>query len=251
PPAVTAVPDEVESGANNAHRVLLPGWIRDKLSPEKTLPRPLNPSGARALIDKALIRDPVVSSPFAQANETKAESQPRLRGTALHKLLQSLPNMDPDSRDAAANAYLKRKLPDSTPAARQTMINAVNTVIEDPELVACFDPSHSHGEVPLMGRIEGKDRPLVVSGTIDRLAVLEDRVLVLDYKTSPNVPDTENKIPQDHVMQMALYRALIHRLYPEKSVHCLLIWTHASPQPVTMEVSHEAMDAAMDKIAQV
>ncbi len=45
--------------------------------------------------------------------------------------------------------------------------------------------------------------------------------------------------------QLALYRALLKNLYPEKTMRAALLWTEV---PDLMELSAEAMDAALARV---
>ena len=55
-------------------------------------------------------------------------------------------------------------------------------ILDDPAYAAFFGP-HARAEVPIVGQIGAGDA-VVVSGQIDRLAVLPDRVAIIDYKTN-------------------------------------------------------------------
>ena len=100
-----------------------------------------------------------------------------------------------------------------------------------------------------MGRLDFASGPRSVSGTIDRLAVLEDQVALLDYKTSPYVPNTIDEISPDYVTQMALYRALVSKIYPSKTIRALLVWTHGKRGIQIMELPQTLLDAALTKIS--
>ena len=99
-----------------------------------------------------------------------------------------------------------------------------------------------------MGRIDLASGPRPVSGTIDRMAVLEDRVVLVDFKTSAAVPDTAGDVPKDYVTQMALYRSLVARLYPGKAVEAWLVWTSVKPGFTHMKLPATNMDAALAEI---
>ena len=60
-----------------------------------------------------------------------------------------------------------------------------------------------------MGEVEVLGRKRLVSGKIDRLAVTESEVLIVDYKTNRPPPATLAEVPQAYVLQLALYRALL------------------------------------------
>ena len=88
-----------------------------------------------------------------------------------------------------------------------------------------------------------------MSGTIDRLVVSDDRVVLLDYKTSSFVPNSLEAVSKDYITQMALYCHLIQRIYVEKSVEAILIWTQAANGPKIMHLPSQSLDEAYSKIA--
>jgi len=98
--------------------------------------------------------------------------------------------------------------------ARQAM-----EVLRAPELAALFGPG-SRAEQPISGVVGS----LVVTGQVDRLAVLADRVLIADYKTRA-APERVSDVPVLYLRQMTAYRAVLTKLYPDRPVHCVLIWT--------------------------
>ena len=68
----------------------------------------------------------------------------------------------------------------------------------------------------------------VVGGLVDRLAVLDDRVLLADYKTNRRPPDTLDDTPVLYLRQFAAYRAVLRQIFPDRPVHCALVWTQAA-----------------------
>src|SRR5262249_36419463 len=93
-------------------------------------------------------------------------------------------------------------------------------VLDDPAFAPLFGPD-SRAEVPLVGRLG----ELVVSGQIDRLAVTERAVLILDYKTNRPPPTRLADVPPVSLAQLATYRALVRRIYPNRPVEAALLWT--------------------------
>ena len=77
-----------------------------------------------------------------------------------------------------------------------------------------------------------------VSGQVDRLAVTDNAVLIADFKTGQNWPSRFAA----YVRQLALYRAVLRRLYPDKTVRAAIVWTEA---PDLMELSTEVLDEAL------
>ena len=101
------------------------------------------------------------------------------------------------------------------------------------------------GEVSIMGTLPIRGRERAVSGTIDRLAVTADEVLIADYKTNRPPPLSLDEVPEAYVVQMALYAALLKPLYPGRKVSAALLFTEA---PRLLAVPAEAMEAALARL---
>jgi ATP-dependent helicase/nuclease subunit A len=87
--------------------------------------------------------------------------------------------------------------------------------------------------------------PLAISGQIDRLLVTPDTVLIADYKTNRDAPRELDQAIAGHpayIRQLALYRALLVRIYPGHTVRAALVWTEI---PDLMEIPAHALDAAL------
>ena len=87
--------------------------------------------------------------------------------------------------------------------------------------------------------------PLAVSGQIDRLIISGSDVFVADYKTNHAPPREIDAVPPAYRQQLALYRALLHRLYPASIVRAALIWTET---PEIMEIPGAVLDREMSRI---
>jgi ATP-dependent helicase/nuclease subunit A len=83
-----------------------------------------------------------------------------------------------------------------------------------------------------------------VTGQVDRLAVTRDAVLIADYKTDRSPPSRLAEVPEPYIGQLALYRAVLARIYPGKTIRTALIFTEG---PVVIEVSDGTLDAALAK----
>ena len=109
-----------------------------------------------------------------------------------------------------------------------------------------FDPTTSRAEVPVMGILDIAGTQRSVTGTIDRMAVLDDAVHLLDFKTGSHVPASAEDAPASYITQLALYRALVQRLYPNRPVRATLIWTAArDPKRRIMPLPATMLDSAM------
>jgi len=103
----------------------------------------------------------------------------------------------------------------------------------------------SRAEVPIVGRLIFGGETVRVSGQIDRLAVTQSSVLIADFKTNRPAPRRIEDVPQSYVRQLALYRAVLAKLYPQRVLRAALIWTEV---PDLMEFSGEVLDAALLRI---
>ena len=90
-----------------------------------------------------------------------------------------------------------------------------------------------------------------VSGTVDRLAVLNDRVIILDFKTGRYVPKNADVIPQDYALQMALYAMLLSQIYPEKSIEPVIVWTRAAEGARIMRLPDAALEKARGQLSRL
>jgi ATP-dependent helicase/nuclease subunit A len=189
------------------------------------------------------------SSAFEEAIDRAAQTvgSPRdrqkalTRGLLVHRLMQSLPDIPPPHRNDAIERYLARAAADFVPAEQAEIARQVLAVLSDETFGAVFAPG-SRAEVPIVGRIaRAHADPIAVAGQIDRLSVTNDAVLIADYKTDRAAPRRLDTVPEPYITQLALYRAVLARIYPEKSVRAALIFT-AGPHLL------EVPDAVMDKV---
>ena len=119
------------------------------------------------------------------------------------------------------------------------------TILNDLVFAELF-AAGSRAEVPIVGRIAcDGGASIEVSGQVDRLAVTDDSVLIADYKTDRAIPASLTEAPQAYIGQLALYRAVLARIYPAKTIRAALIFTAG---PNLIEVPGPAMEAALAEI---
>ena len=139
--------------------------------------------------------------------------------------------------DAAAH-YLAGAAKDFSSAEQAEIVRQISAILDAPEFAELFAPG-SRAEVPIVGRslarMDGDAER--VAGQVDRLVVTDNTVLIGDYKTDGLVPRGLHEAPPAYVAQLALYRAVLARLYPGKAVRAALIFTAA---PVLIEIPAES-----------
>ena len=66
---------------------------------------------------------------------------------------------------------------------------------------------------------------LAISGRIDRLVVLPDRVLVADFKTNRPSPQRIEDADRAYLRQMAIYAAVLADIFEGRRIEAALVWT--------------------------
>lgn len=216
-----------------------PDFLYGEAPPAPKLPRPLAPSRASALIEPAPVEAPDMTSPVLDPQ--REPSLAIARGTAIHRMLQLLPDMPVAARADAGQRYLEKVGADWPQVERQAALGSVLALIENPAWAGFFAPG-SRAEVSVMGTLEIAGQPRAIAGTIDRLAIEPGRLMILDYKTNRMPPAGLDDIPPAYVMQLALYRALLQGLYPGRRIDAGLLFTEA---PSLMLLPESVMEAAL------
>jgi ATP-dependent helicase/nuclease subunit A len=209
-----------------------PAWLDQDAPTEQPPERDLSPSGAD---HESIAIGPVLAGAAGERAKSMA------RGTLVHRLLQALPGITPERRAEAARRHLARAATLFSEPERESMIEQVRLVLEDPRFDDLFG-ADSRAEVPIVGRIAVNGRSVLVSGQVDRLAVTPGGVLIADFKTNRPAPRRPDQVPRAYLRQLALYRAVLGRIYPDRSVRAALVWTDV---PDLMEISAPAMDQAL------
>ena len=224
------------------------------------LPRPITPVPAAAALPAWLMSGPEredverrlapsrlvtedtapAPSPLATAGGPGAPLGRFRRGDLIHRLLERLPDIPSADRASAAARMLSRER-DLTDEQRGEMIAAAFRVLDDARFAPVFGPG-SRAEVALSGGAPDLPQGIAVSGRIDRLVITPERVLVVDYKTNRPAPDHIEDADPAYVLQLAVYVAVLRRLYPDRPVEAALVWTDG---PKLMPVPQTMMDTAL------
>jgi ATP-dependent helicase/nuclease subunit A len=196
---------------------VLPAWAT---LPAPDAPRPLqvlSPSdlgGAKAL----------------QGEPAHPEAEAKARGTALHLLLERLPGLSRANwRDHAASL-----LPD--PAYQAAALAEAERVLRDPDLAPLFGPE-TLAEVNVTA--PWGDR--ILAGTIDRLIIGPDRILIVDYKSNILIVDRAEATPEGVLRQLGAYAHMLAQIYPDRRIETAILWTKI---PLLMPVNPEIVRQA-------
>lgn len=209
PPPVTRVP-------RDATDVALPQWAWQP-APE-------------------VIRPPQVLSPSdlggAKTLPGEVDTDALARGTALHLLLERLPGRPAADWPALAASLLDESF-------REAALAEAKLVLAHPELAQLFGPD-SLAEVAVSA--PWGDRTL--AGSIDRLILSPDRILIIDYKSNALIPDRPELAPEGILRQLGAYAHMLGQIYPGRPIETAILWTRG---PRLMPVDPDIVRAALSR----
>ena len=204
--------------------------------PERIASRLIRPSDALDMPEQASL------SPLtAGADRFK-------RGNVVHALLARLSEAAPDARRALAIQYAMAQGFEAGIAA--ALADETLAVLDDPQFAPAFAPDAGDGgsraEVAFLAALPELGPGAQVNGRVDRLAVTDTEVLILDFKTNRPPPAREENVSPVYLVQMALYRAAAAHIFPEKRIVCGLIWTDG---PRLMRLSEGILDRQLAELS--
>ena len=181
----------------------VPSWVVPFAKP------PQAPVSARAPSD--LGGDKVLPGGSPQGAETA-----KRMGTAVHRLLEVLPNAPQDQWGKIAERLIEADV--RAPACQEA-----RAVLQRPDLAHIFAPE-SLAEVDVTAHLpELNEDP--IQGSIDRLLVSPTRVLAVDFKTNQIVPSEAEQVPSGLLRQMGAYAAALSQIYPDHDIETAILWT--------------------------
>ncbi len=208
-----------------------PDWLRLPVPPEPEI-QTLSPSGALAAADGSRVPPPRL-----------ADAQARRRGILTHALLQHLPRVETERREAAGLAFVRARAPGLPRPAIYGIVRSVLRIIDDPDLAPLFAPD-ARAEVNLSGRVRSGGTERTVQGRVDRLAVAADTVRIADFKTG-RPPNDDEPLPAAEAGQIALYARLLAEIYPGRTIRPMLIWTSG---PVIRALGADDIATALERL---
>jgi ATP-dependent helicase/nuclease subunit A len=157
------------------------------------------------------------------------------RGTSIHRLLQNLPNIPAQLRETYVLTQAKRLNLAESDALRLTVL------LSNPELQT-FLGTGSQAEVEIVGLLENGQH---MNGRVDRLAVTDTEIFLLDYKTDRSVPAV-TKPDHAYAQQIAIYADLLQKTHPDHQIKAALLWTQTSKlEWLSKELLTQARDQAL------
>jgi ATP-dependent helicase/nuclease subunit A len=223
---------EEEHGENSAAaepRAPLPDWLRKPAPPEPAVPNPIRPSDIRG-----------GSTSFSPLGAGPARF---LRGNVVHALLARLPDLPPEGRTEIALKFARAN--GFSDADAQALVRETLAVLDHPHFAPVFAPG-SRAEVSIHAARPDLGLKAPIVGRLDRLAVSDHAVLILDFKTNRPPPVRAEDVSPVYLDQMALYRAAAELIFPKKRIVCGLLFTDG---PRLLQLSDVVLDARLAGIS--
>ena len=215
--------------------VEVPDWLTAPVAPEPEPLPPIRPSSALGAADR-----------ITRPGDGPYAPEARLRGTLVHALLERLPALPPERRDAHGAGLCGG--PRAAPAPR--------TSRESDRRQCAGRPDHAGPQAPVRPRLAGRSAHRR-AGRDGRRASSWSRARSTAWRCStarcwwptsrprPARPGPDEPPPLSYVAQLALYRALLREIYPDKRVRAFLVWTSG---PVIRELMEPELDSALTLI---
>ena len=174
----------------------------------------------------------------------------RIRGTALHRLLEWMPSQEVVIQKSTLVACATRLLSHVSAEEVNELVEEVWRIREHPEC-ACVFSAQAQAEVSVVGHLHASDGTVYTfSGQIDRLIITESEVHIIDFKSNRVIPDKVQDVSRAYIHQLWVYRALLKQTFPQRTLHASLLWTR---RPRLMRVPGELLDdygeRALDSLA--
>ena len=215
----------------------LPDWARRPAAPEPARLR-LTPSGISAGVEEGhahYFAEPPPLGPRALAAESRYA-----RGRLVHALLQHLPEVKPSGQERAAWAFVAARGTDLDASIQAEVVMETLAIVREPSFAPLFAPG-SLAEVPVVAHVGEGVAGFDLEGQIDRLAILDDALLVLDYKTNRPPPTRQEDVSPAYIAQLAAYKVALKSLFSQRVIRTALLWTDG---PRLMEIDSHMLDTA-------
>jgi ATP-dependent helicase/nuclease subunit A len=252
PQTVPSEDKKKDKGAHPAEAQPLPAFAMRPAPAEPKLSIPLAPSRLEPYApDTEDERPPAkhdVAATFDSPSPLSGNAENRfLRGTLTHGLLQHLPSVPEPQREALAQAFVEKRGQILSRQARAGIVRETLAILSGPAFTDLFGPN-SMAEVPIAAvipRPRGKGPALDLSGQIDRLAVTEQHVLIVDYKTNRPPPSDVRFVADAYLFQLAAYRLALREIYSGRTIRAALLWTDG---PRLMEIPPDVIDRFTERL---
>ena len=143
------------------------------------------------------------------------EAAAKRKGQNVHLLLEHVPGCS-DPVAMASKLLVKTAEADEIPILLEEALNCINA---HPTLFA----ETTLAEVDIAGFAPSLASE--IAGTIDRLVIAPDRVLIVDFKTNAIVPSRAQDTPEGLLRQMGAYLEAAEQIWKDRAIDVAILWT--------------------------
>ena len=192
---------QIDIRKKNNHQV--PDWVKPTTSttPPSKSPRAPSDLGGEKIVSGGL---------------TLVNPDARRLGTAIHLLLETLPNTPEEKWKIVAKKIVDADIFSFAWAEAKE-------ILYHPDLAHIF-ASATFGEVNVSAHIDELNGD-PIQGSIDRLIISNDTVLAIDFKTNQIVPKTPKQVPEGILRQLGAYASALQQIFPDHQVETAILWT--------------------------
>ena len=116
------------------------------------------------------------------------------------------------------------------------LLTEARAVLADAALSPLF-AADTFAEVAVTAPWQGR----ILAGSIDRLLIAPDRVLIVDYKSNAVIPDRPDQVPEGILRQMGAYAHMLGQIYPDRRIEVAILWTRGPHlMPLDPEIVRQA-----------
>ena len=163
-----------------------------------------------------------------QAESPIENEDKQTRGIIIHRALELLTQdaINPEAcRIQILNEFASEPVSDLN-----AFFQEAKALFDNPKFSQYFSANNylqAFNEMPLQA-LRGDETQL---GIIDRLVLTNNQCFIIDYKTHADCDVSQlADIARHYQPQMAFYRKMVQNIWPDKSIHCLLLFTHFQQQ---------------------
>ncbi|MBL6845288.1 MAG: double-strand break repair helicase AddA [Planktomarina sp.] len=192
---------QIDLRKKNNHQV--PDWVKPTTSttPPSKSPRAPSDLGSEKIVSGGL---------------TLVNPDARRLGTAIHLLLETLPNTPEEKWKIVAKKIVDADIFSFAWAEAKK-------ILYHPDFAHIF-ASATFGEVNVSAHIDELNGD-PIQGSIDRLIISNDTVLAIDFKTNQIMPKTPKQVPEGILRQLGAYASALQQIFPDHQVETAILWT--------------------------
>lgn len=213
------------SQSDEAALVELPNWASTHAASPVARPITISPSDMGG--EKSLAGD----------IEDRAEEAALKRGSQIHLLLEHFPNFpEQDWLNIATQLFGESE----DEISISDLLFESAAVLNNPDFAHIFGPD-SLAEVEISATLPGAGNQRI-RGTIDRMLIFPERILIVDFKSNRLVPDRATDTPTGVLRQMAVYLEAVEQVYPNHKIELAILWTNSTTlMPLPHDIVRESL----------